>query len=79
MIRKLMTMIVVGMMMLGTLTACGARRDNAQSAPALQATAVQATAPSSETLSAQVEQQLDDLITALETETTPEELQGLAP
>ncbi|MGQ0600912.1 MAG: hypothetical protein ACT4QE_04350 [Anaerolineales bacterium] len=74
MLRKLMTMILIGAMTLGTLTACGARRDTPQSAPA-----VQGTAPGSEALSAQAEQQLDELIATLEAEGTPEELQGFVP
>jgi hypothetical protein len=65
--QKLMTMMLIGAVTLGTLTACGARRDSGQSAP------------SSEALSAQAEQELDELISALETERTPEELEEFVP
>jgi hypothetical protein len=74
--RKLMTMMLIGMLMLGSATACGARRDrdNSETGPA-----VQTTAPVSDSLGAQTEQELDALIAGLETEGTPEELEEFVP
>jgi hypothetical protein len=80
MLRKIVLMTVMGMMLLGTLTACGARRDrdNVAPAPAVQ-TSAPVSAPASEALSAQAEQELDALIAALETEAAPDELREFVP
>jgi hypothetical protein len=80
MLHKVFAAIVTGMLLLGTLTACGARRDqdNVEPAPAVQ-TSAPVSAPASEAVSAQAEQELDALIAALETEAAPDELREFVP